>query len=140
MAVIATDTQRLSNLIKKYDAPESPQLFTDVVTVNQASQTTLKVGTVMGKVTATGKYVAAVETAVDGSKVAAGIFIGDAAGLAQDTVIAATTDTPALLLTRGKVVVSKDALFLDATYNDNTKKNAVYASLKALGILVEQTI
>lgn len=139
MAVIATDTQRLSNLIKKYDAPESPQLFNDVVTVNQAAQTTLKVGTVMGKITASGKYVAAVETAVDGSKVAAGIFIGDANGLAQDTVIAATTDTPALLLTRGKVVVSKDALFLDTTYNDATKKNAVYASLKALGIFVEQT-
>lgn len=140
MAVIAQDTQRLSNLIKKYDAPESPQLFNDVVTVNQAAQTTLKVGTVMGKITASGKYVAAVETAVDGSKVAAGIFIGDANGLAQDTVIAATTDTPALLLTRGKVVVSKDALFLDATYNDATKKNAVYASLKALGIMVETTV
>lgn len=140
MAVIATDTQRLSNLIKKYDTPANPELFNDVVTVNQAAQTTLKVGTVMGKITASGKYVAAVETAVDGSKVAAGIFIGDANGLAQDTVIAATTDTPALLLTRGKVVVSKDALFLDATYNDNTKKNAVYASLKALGILVETTV
>lgn len=140
MAVIATDTQRLSNLIKKYDAPESPELFVDMVTVNQAAQTTLKVGTVMGKITASGKYIAAVETAVDGSKVAAGIFIGDASGLAQDTVIAATTDTAAQLLTRGKVVVSKDALFLDATYNDNTKKNAVYASLKALGIFVETTV
>ena len=140
MAVIATDTQRLSNLIKKYDTPANPELFNDVVTVNQAAQTTLKVGTVMGKITASGKYIAAVETAVDGSKVAAGIFIGDANGLAQDTVIAATTDTPALLLTRGKVVISKDALFLDATYNDNTKKNVVYASLKALGILVETTV
>lgn len=140
MAVIATDTQRLSNLIKKYDAPQNPELFNDVVTVNQAAQTTLKVGTVMGKITASGKYIAAVETAVDGSKVAAGIFIGDANGLAQDTVIAATTDTPALLLTRGKVVVSKDALFLDATYNDAAKKNAVYASLKALGIMVETTV
>lgn len=139
MAVIATDTQRLSNLIKKYDAPESPQLFVDMVTVNQASQTTLKVGTVMGKITASGKYIVAVESAVDGSKVPAGIFIGDASGLAQDTVIAATTDTPAQLLTRGKVVVSKDAMLLDASYNDNTKKNTAYAALKALGIFVETT-
>lgn len=140
MAVIATEQTRLSNLIKKYDAPESPQLFVDMVTVNQASQTTLKVGTVMGKITASGKYIAAVETAVDGSKVAAGIFIGDKFGDAQDTVIAAATDTQAQLLTRGKVVVSKDALLLDATYNDAAKKNAVYASLKALGIFAETTV
>jgi ABC-type anion transport system duplicated permease subunit len=140
MPVIATDTQRLSNLIKKYDAPNNPELFNEVVTVNQAAQTTLKVGTVMGKITASGKYIVAVETAVDGSKVPAGIFIGDANGLAQDTVIAATTDTPVLVLARGKAVVSKDALFLDATYNDNTKKNTAYAALKALGIMVETTV
>jgi ABC-type anion transport system duplicated permease subunit len=139
MPVIATDTQRLSNLIKKYDAPNNPELFNEVVTVNQAAQTTLKVGTVMGKITASGKYIVAVETAVDGSKVPAGIFIGDANGLAQDTVIAATTDTSVLVLARGKAVVSKDALFLDATYNDNTKKNTAYAALKALGIFVEAT-
>jgi hypothetical protein len=139
MPVIATDTQRLSNLVKKYDAPNNPELFNEVVTVNQAAQTTLKVGTVMGKITASGKYIVAVETAVDGSKVPAGIFIGDANGLAQDTVIAATTDTPVLVLARGKAVVSKDALFLDATYNDNTKKNTAYAALKALGIMVEAT-
>jgi len=139
MPVFATDTQRLSNLIKKYDAPNNPELFNEVVTVNQAAQTTLKVGTVMGKITASGKYIVAVETAVDGSKVPAGIFIGDKTGDAQDTVIAATTDTPVLVLARGKVVVSKDALFLDATYNDNTKKNTAYAALKALGIFVEAT-
>ncbi len=140
MPVIATDTQRLSNLIKKYDAPNNPELFNEVVTVNQAAQTTLKVGTVMGKITASGKYIVAVETAVDGSKTPAGIFIGDANGLAQDTVIAATTDTPVLVLARGKAVVSKDALFLDASYNDATKKNTAYAALKALGIMVETTV
>lgn len=140
MAVIATDSQRLSNVIKKYDAPNNPELFNDVLVVNQAAQTTMKVGTVLGKITASGKYIVAKETAVDGSKVPAAIFIGDANGLAQDTVIAATTDTNVLALVRGKVVVSKDALFLDATYDDNTKKATAYAALKALGIFVEATV
>jgi len=140
MAVIATDSQRLSNVIKKYDAPNNPELFNDVLVVNQATQTTMKVGTVLGKITASGKYIVAKETAVDGSKVPAAIFIGDANGLAQDTVIAATTDTNVLALVRGKVVVSKDALFLDATYDDNTKKATAYAALKALGIFVEATV
>jgi hypothetical protein len=139
MPVFATDSQRLSNLIKKYDAPNNPELFNEVVTVNQAAQTTLKVGTVLGKITASGKYIVAVETAVDGSKVPAAIFIGDSKGEAQDTVITAATDTQVLVLARGKAVVSKDALFLDATYNDATKKNTAYAALKALGVMVEQT-
>ena len=140
MTVIATDTQRLSNLIKKYDAPNNPELFNEVVVCNQASQTTLKVGTVMGKITSSGKYIVSVETATDGSKVPAGIFIGDATGLAQDTVIAAATDTNILILARGKAVVSKGAMFLDATYDNDTKKNTAYAGLKALGILVEAQV
>lgn len=139
MAIIASDTQRLSNLIKVYESPDHPELYNEVVTVNQAAQTTLKVGTVMGKITASGKYIVAKETAVDGSKVAAGIFIGDTAGFPQDTVIAATTDTKVLMLARGKAVVSLGALFLDATYNDDTKKGVAYADLKALGLFVEAT-
>lgn len=140
MAVIATDTNRLSNLIKKYDAPNNPELFNDVVVVNQAAQTTLKVGTVLGKITASGKYIVAVETAVDGSKVPAAIYIGDSVGLAQDLVVPATTDTNVLVLNRGKVVVSKSMLLLDATYNTQAKLDAAYAALEALGILVEQTV
>ena len=140
MAVIATDTNRLSNLIKKYDAPNNPELFNDVVVVNQAAQTTLKVGTVLGKVTASGKYVVALETAVDGSKTPAAIYIGDSAGLAQDLVVPATTDTNVLVLNHGKVVVSKSMLLLDATYNTQAKLDTAYAALEALGILIETTV
>ena len=140
MAIIASDTQRLSNLIKVYESPDHPELYNEVVTVNQAAQTTLQVGTVMGKITASGKYIVAKETAVDGSKVAAGIFIGDSTGFPQDTVIAATTDTKVLMLARGKAVVSLGALLLDATYNDGTKKGVAYADLKALGVFVEATV
>ena len=139
MAIIATDTQRLSNLIKVYDAPNNPELSHDVITINSVAAATYKVGTVLGKITASGKYTVAKETAVDGSKVAAAIFIGDSQGLAQDTAIAITTDTKALVLNRGKVVVSLGACLFDATYDNGTKLGVAYADLKALGILIEAT-
>jgi hypothetical protein len=142
MAVIATQGgfALIGGLIKLYDCCGHPELFNDVLVVNTAAIKTIPLGTVLGKVTATGKYIPAVETAVDGSKVAAAIYIGDSTGAVTDTVTVAATDTNVLALVRGKVVVSKDALVLDATYDDATKKGVVYASLKALGILVETTI
>ena len=130
--LISTDTYRLSNLVKRELWPE--QGYTRaVVTVNEAAAKTYAVGTVLGKVTASGKYKVAVETAVDGSKVADAIVLGDYS-------IAATTDTQVLVLVRGPAIVSKGALALDTTYNDDAKKAAVYAALEAKGILVNTTI
>ena len=132
MPVIATDTYRLSHLVKRELWPEDGYTRL-VVTVNEAAAKTYAVGTVLGKVTATGKYKIAVETAVDGSKVADAIVIADYA-------VPATTDTKVLVLVRGPAIVSKAALALDTTYNDDTKKAAVYAALEAKGILVNETI
>jgi len=140
MAVIATEQTRLSNLIKKYDDFDNPELFNDVVTVNEASGVTYKVGTVLGKITASGKYIVSKQAASDGSQNPVAIFIGDSAGLAQDTAIAAATDTKVLVLSRGKVVVSKDALLLDSSFSSQPQKDAAYASLKAVDILVETTV
>lgn len=140
MAVIATEQTRLSNLIKKYDDFDNTELFNDVVTVNEASGVTYKVGTVLGKITASGKYIVSKQAAADGSQNPVAIFIGDSAGLAQDTAITAATDTKVLVLSRGKVVVSKDALLLDSSFSSQAQKDAAYASLKAVGILVETTV
>lgn len=140
MAVIATATQALSNLIKKYDS-DSTDLFAELVTVNESAQTTYKVGTVLGKITASGKYIVSKQAAVDGSQTPAAIVIGTGTlGEPIDQVIPATTDTKVLVLARGKVVVSKDALFLDATFSSGAQKQFAYDSLKAQGILVEQTV
>lgn len=138
MTVVATDTQSLSNWLK-YEEEPSLGLCHEVVTINQAASTALVTGTVLGKVTADGKYKVAVETAIDGSKVADAIYIGSVLGKDTQTV-AAATDTKILVLKRGKAIVSKGALLLDATYNDDVKKNAVYASLEALAIFVQPTI
>ena len=126
MSVIATDTKRLSNLLKHEYAPEYAYCR-DVVTVNEAAAKTYAVGTVLGKVTATGKYKIAVETAVDGSKVAAAIVMADAS-------IAATTDTKLVAFVKGPAGMNKGGLILDASYDDNTKKQAVYDAIEAKGI------
>lgn len=127
MAVISTDTPRFSNVVKAELWPELAYCRA-VVTVND-SAATLKVGTVLGKVTATGKYKVAVETAVDGSKVADAIVI-------EEKAVAGATDTKVLVLIKGDAVVSKAGLILDTTYNDDTKKGVVYASLEAKGIKI----
>ena len=131
MSVKFTDVSRFSNLVKHELWPESGFCRKEV-TVNEAAIKTYAVGTVLGKVTATGKYKIAVETAVDGSKVAAAIVMSDAS-------IAAATDTKLVVLVKGPMEVSQGALILDATYDDNTKKGVVYASLEAVNINVLTT-
>jgi hypothetical protein len=130
MTVLATDKKRLSNLVKAELFPEKAFCRT-VVTMNDAAAT-LAIGTVLGKVTATGKYKVCVQTAVDGSQTAAAILM-------QDLTLAATTDTPVLAMTRGPASVSKGALVLDATHNLDAEKLAIYTALEALNIQVLET-
>jgi Bacteriophage lambda head decoration protein D len=89
----------------------------------------LKIGTVLGKVTATGKYKVAVQSAVDGSAVFAGILM-------EDKTVAATTDTKVLVMTRGPASVSKAALVWDATYDLDAEKLVVTDAMEAKGIQV----
>ena len=55
MSVIATDYSHYSNLVKASDS-DNTTLFQDVVTVNESAQKSYVVGTVLGKVSASGKY------------------------------------------------------------------------------------
>jgi len=131
MTLLATDTPRFSNVVKQELWPESGYTRA-VVTVNGPAAT-FKIGTVLGKVTADGKYLAAIQTAVDGSAVADAIVI-------RETVIPATTDTKVLVLLKGPAVISKAGLILDASYNLDAEKAVVYASLEAKGIQVDDAV
>lgn len=128
MPVIANDTYRLSNVLKQ-ELWAEVGYCREVVTVNEASAKTYAVGTLLGKVTADGKYKIAVQTAVDGSAVAAAIVLADAS-------IAATTDTKLVVLTRGPASISVGGLVLDASYDLDAEKAVVYAALEAKGIQV----
>ena len=142
MPIIATETARLSALIKNYDDLLSPELFTDVLTVNEASAVSYPLGTVLGKVTATGKYIISKPGASDGSQTPVAVYIGtgDALGNPATLSVPAATDTKVLALTRGKVVVSASGLVLDSTINSAALRAAAYAALKNVGILVETAV
>lgn len=132
MTVVAQNTNRLSNLVKHELWPETGYCRKEVI-VNEATAKTYAVGTVLGKVTATGKYKIAVQTAVDGSEVAAAIVLADQS-------IPATTDTKVVVYTKGPLEVSRDALVLDATYDQPAEKQAVYDAFEAKGINVLVTV
>ena len=131
MPLIATEAKRLSNVVKQELFPESG--YCRVVVTYNGTAAALVPGTVLGKVTADGKYKIAVQTATDGSQVA------DAIVMVEQTV-PATTDTKVLCLVRGPAIVSKDGLVLDASYNLDAEKAAVYAALEAKDILSNDAV
>lgn len=126
MALIATDTYRLSNWLKSEYAPELA-FCRAVVTVNDSAQT-LATGTVLGKVTATGKYKVCVQTASDGSQTADAIVM-------DAVTIPATTDTKVLVLLRGPATVGKN-IVLHASHDLDAEKLAIYTALEAKNIQV----
>lgn len=131
MPLIATEAKRLSNVIKQELFPESA--YCRLAVTYNGTAAALVPGTVLGKVTADGTYKIAVQTATDGSQVA------DAIVMVEQTVVADTA-TKVLCLVRGPAIVSKDGLVLDATYNLDAEKAAVYAALEAKGILCNDAV
>lgn len=114
MTVIAIENQRTSNFLKSEYEPEDSILPSSSYCYRSYVKTYVP-GTVLGKITASGKFTTAVETAVDGSKAFAGIVLFEQA-------IKAATDTKIVVLVKGPASVAKGGLVLDVTYNDNTKK------------------
>jgi hypothetical protein len=131
MPLIATEAARLSNVVKQELWPETG--YTRLVVTYNGTAGTLVPGTVLGKVTSGGKYKIAVQTASDGSQVADAIVM-------QEQTVASATDTQVLVLIKGPAIVSKAGLVLDATYDLDAEKAAVYAALEAKGIAVNDAV
>lgn len=131
MSIVAQSTHKKSNVIKK-ELWAGEGYVETVITVNDTAGTLL-VGTVLGMVTASGLYKRAVQTAVDGSQVAAAI-------VGEEVAILGATNKQILALTRGPSKVSKGGLVLDASYDTAPELAAVYAALEAKGIQVLETI
>lgn len=129
--LIATENFRLSNVLKHEYEP-SLGYCRETVVINDAAAD-LKIGTVLGVVTATGKYKVCVQTATDGSQNAAAVLM-------EDKTIANSTDTKVLALVRGPAIVSKSGLVLDASFDLAAEKDAVYASLAAKGIVASDAV
>lgn len=137
MAAIDTRSTRLGAVLQYEDHPEYGHCR-DVVVANEAAIKTYVIGTVLGKVTATGKYKILEATAADGSQNFAGIYIGEPKGDNKQT-IAATTDTDVVVLFRGPAGVGKPNLVFGASVDTAPELAAVYAQMEAVGIkLIEQ--
>jgi Bacteriophage lambda head decoration protein D len=132
MPIVATEAKRLSNVLKNELWPETGYCR-EVAIVNEATAKTYVPGTVLGKITATGKYIVSVQTAVDGSQTAAAIVM-------EEKAIPATTDTKVLVLVKGPAIVTKGGLVLDASHNTGPELAAIYAALEAKGIAVNDSI
>jgi hypothetical protein len=125
MSVIATDSIRLSGVVKAEYEPALGYCRESVIINDSAA--TLKVGTVLGKVTATGKYKVALSAAGDGSQTPAAIYLADAQGLSHDLVLAAATDTKVIVLARGPAIVSDIGLTLGTGITSATAKAGLAA-------------
>ncbi len=93
-------------------------------------------------------------SATDGSQKAAAIYINDVNGLSQDLAVAATTDTQAVAITRGPVIValggatytvgnitvSQGGLSYGTSINTAGLIAVMVSQLRGLGIQVETTI
>jgi hypothetical protein len=103
-------------------------------TVTLKSGTSYALGSVLGKITASGKYrlAPAAEVAGDeGAEVARAVLL--------EAVDATEADATGLIAARGPLIVSEAALVLDETVDDATKEAAKKAELAAAGIIVRAT-
>jgi len=132
MSLIGTDTLRFSNTFKHIYEPSLNFCF-ERVTINETAARTMPIGTVLGVITANGKYRRVEATASDGSQTAAGV-------LAQDLTVAANTDALALVCVRGPAIVSKAALSFGASVDTAGELNTAYAQLASRNILVNDTV
>lgn len=97
--------------------------------VTIAAGADLSPGTVLGKITASGKYTACVETASDGSETAAAVLLTPAKAASADV-------TDALIIAR-HARVKRGGLIFDASFDDTAKRDAAVAELKSVGILTD---
>jgi hypothetical protein len=136
MAVIATDSTRFSAVVK-YEFEPQLSYCRESIVLNDTAQT-IKVGTVLGKVTANGKYKVCLSAAGDGSQTPAAIYIMDGSGLSGDLVLANATDTKAIALVRGPAILADAGL----TLGTGTTSGAVKTAFAALTppVLVETAV
>lgn len=127
MATIATEKQKQHNWLVWDLCPEL-NYSRDVGLLAETAGSNLLSGTVLGKVTTSGKWKISKVGATDGSQNPAGLLLNDVTGSVVDQKIAVLTRT---------AIVGKKGLTLDATY---TEKEVAYKALTAIGIkTIDQT-
>ena len=135
MSVIATDSTRFSAVVKYEHEPQLGYCRESVV-INDPGADTYKVGAVLGKITATGKYRLSKSGSADGSQTPVAIYIADGLGLSGDLAVSAGVDVKAIVLARGPAIVADAPLQLGT----GTTAAAAKTGLAAVNILVETAV
>lgn len=89
--------------------------------------TDYQIGSVLGLITASGKYKMSTNTGSDGAQTAAGVLI--------EAVDASDGDRTGVILKRGPALVARQQLVFDASVDDATKTATKIGQLVALGIV-----
>ena len=100
-------------------------------TVPLLAGTAYPVGSVLGRITASGKYKLATSGGTDGAQTAGAVLLY--------AVDATPGDAVGVVLVRGPAIVSRAALAYDGTVDDATKITTKISQLAALGIIVRDT-
>ncbi|WP_422074106.1 head decoration protein [Tranquillimonas rosea] len=110
---------------------ETPSAYCrDEITV--AAGADLEPGTVLGQVTASGKYVASDQGAADGSETPAAVLLTRASSASADV-------EGAIALVRGPAQVRRGGLVFDDSWSTETLRDSACASLETAGIVAIST-
>ena len=100
-------------------------------TVTLLAGTAYPVGSVLGRITASGKYKLATSGGSDGAQTASAVLLY--------AVDATLSDAVGVVLVRGPAIVSRAALAYDGTVDDAAKITTKIGQLGALGIIARDT-
>lgn len=89
-------------------------------------------GSVLGRITASGKYTLSPATGADGSQTAVAVLLYP--------VNATLADAVGIVVTRGPAIVSRAALAYEATVNDAAKITAKITQLATVGIIARDGV
>lgn len=89
--------------------------------------TNYKIGSVLGQVTASGKYTLSPATGSTGEETATAVLL--------ENVDASSADKSGVILRRGPAIISPADLVFASSVNDDTKKAAKIAQLVSVGIV-----
>ena len=89
-------------------------------------------GSVLGRITASGKYTLSPATGADGSQTAVAVLLYP--------VNATLADAVGIIVTRGPAIVSRAALAYEATVNDAAKIATKITQLGAVGIIARDGV
>ena len=100
-------------------------------TVTLLAGTAYPVGSVLGRITASGKYKLATSGGSDGAQTAGAVLL-----YAVDATLA---DAVGIVVARGPSIVSRASLAYDATVDDGAKITTKLGQLAAIGIIARDT-